>query len=57
MSNLEQQFGRKPTEEEIAKEKELKTKARYAKRYQALDIENENNKKKEEEETNYVKVD
>lgn len=45
------------SEEEIAKEKELKAKARYAKRYQALDVENEHNKKKEEEETHFVKVD
>ncbi|CAK86586.1 unnamed protein product (macronuclear) [Paramecium tetraurelia] len=45
------------SEEEIAQEKEMKARARYAKRYQALDVENEEQKKKEQEETHYVDVD
>ncbi|CAD8099501.1 unnamed protein product [Paramecium sonneborni] len=52
-----QQSNQQKSDEEIQQEKEMKARARYAKRYQALDVANDEQKKKEQEETHFVDVD
>ncbi|CAD8168876.1 unnamed protein product [Paramecium pentaurelia] len=44
------------SDDEIAQDKEMKARARYAKRYQALDVANDEQKKKEQDETHHVDV-